>query len=312
MSMITLESAPEVLLPGIARILGTDYPELPILLDKIFYKQSSDMNAEYVQHVIGLGMAAIKPSGSATVADGGQMGTFLRYTLKPPTIGLMYSVTREILEDNLYPADFRLANLGLAKSTNAFLNVLGHAIFNNAATADPSIGGDGVAFAGTHQVRMSGGSGFAGSYSTTTTIPQSLSEASLIQAVQTIPATYVDNRGLYMQIKANTLMCHNNKHAIAMRLLGAQGQPDVISNNPNVLPFMNGGIKDLIVSPYFTNQNAWYLTTDQKGFCNVKRKPFEITMYPDFKTDNLEIKSYCREGFFLVDCRGAWLQLATA
>jgi hypothetical protein len=301
---INLGSIAHQLLPGLMAVDGK-YKEVPLEFDSIYTRKQSNLNFERSLQARYLGIAQLKADGGATVFDNNS-GDRWEYNMQPINAGLGYTITRNALADGLYKDSFTPSNLGLQNSMRAFWNTQAAYVFNAASTYIQGSGGSGQPLLSTsHPVDT-------GTFANTSSTPQSLSEASLISAIISIPQTFVDQAGLFIDVHGEKLLVPWNLRATALRLLKTELRPNTANNDINVIPMLHGGIDDLVVSRYLTSNYAWFLTTSVKGFIHIEREPFESDMFVDFDTDNLKVKCYERAGFFWNDPRSVYGQMATA
>jgi len=301
---INLASIFQELKPGLMAVTGK-YKEVPLEFDKIFEKRSSIMNTEYSTQARFLGIAQLKQDGG-TVAYENLAGDRYTYNMQPTGAGLGYVITRNALADGLYKDTFTPTNLGLQNSMRAYGNTQAAYIFNAASTYNSLIGGDGVALLSTSHPLDSG------TWANTSSTPQSLSEASLIAAIKAIPQTFVDQAGLYIDVQSEKLLIPWNLRDVALRLMKSELRPGTAQNDPNVIPYLHGGLTELVTSRYLTSNYPWFLITNVKGLIEIEREEFETDMWVDFDTDNLKVKCYERKGFFYNDPRAVYGQMATA
>lgn len=301
---INLAAISKQLYPGLMHVSGK-YKDVFLELDKVYTKKQSFMNQEFVLQARYTGMAAQKKDGQAVTYDN-MSGDRYTYAMQPIGAGIGTVWTRQALADGLYKDAFSPTNIGLQNSMRSFWNVQSASVFNLAATYNNAVGGDGKALLDTaHPVD-------GGSFPNTTSIPQSLNEGSLVAAIKAIPQTFVDQAGLFIDVKAEKLLIPWNLRDVALRLLEADLRPSSAENDPNIIHRLHGGISDLITCRYLTSPYAWFLLTDVDGFMDIQREPYEMDMFCDFDTDSLKIKNYERRGFFNCDPRAVYGQLATA
>ncbi len=300
---INLASIYNELKPGLMGITGK-YKEVPLELEDVFVKRQGYMNQEFSAQARYTGIGQLKNDGQAVAYDNSP-GDRWTYNMRPIGAGLGYVVTRNALADGLYKDEFPFQNLGLQNSMRAFWNTQAAYLFNAASTYDPNTGGSGQPLLSTaHPID-------GGSFANTSSTPQSLSEASLIAAIKTIPTTFVDQAGLFIDVLPETLLFPWNLRDVALRLLQSELRPGTANNDPNIIHDLNGRIRPKVCR-YLTSQFAWFLLTSVKGFIEIEREPFEMDMWVDFDTDNLKVKCYERKGYFWNDPRSVYGQMATA
>lgn len=301
---INLASIYQQLLPGLMAVDGK-YKEVPLELDKVFVTKQSIMNMERSVQSRFLGIAALKVDGGSVVYDN-QSGDRFIYNMQPIGAGIGYVITRNALADGLYKDTFTPNNLGMQNSMRAFWNTQAAYLFNTASTYNANIGGDGVALLSTaHPID-------GGTFANTSSSPQSLGEGSLISAIKAVPKSFVDQAGLFIDVTTEDLIIPWAQRDVALRLIKSELRPGTANNDPNVIPILHGGIRNIITGRYLTSDYPWFLTTSVKGLIKIEREPFESDMNVDFDSDNLKVKCYERACYTYNDPRCLYGQMATA
>ena len=302
---LNISAIQDELKPGLAAVEGR-YKMVPLELQDVFTTRQSYMNQEFTTYMRHPGVAAIKVDGQSVVYDN-QSGQRYKYNMRPIGAGLGYIMTRNFLADNLYRSEFDPMNLGLQDSMREFWNIQSAYLFNTATTYDTSSGGTGQPLLSVSHPTD------AGTFANTSSTPQSLSEASLLAAEKAIPTTFLNQAGLHINVKPETLMVSWNNIDVAKRLELAELRPGTAQNDPNIVHDLHGPIK-VKVSRFLNSTAApgqWYLLTNVKGFICFEREPFEMDMFPDFDSDNLKVKCFERKGYFWNDPRSVYGQMAT-
>ena len=289
----------DLLLPGLSSVRGL-YKEQDEQWSRLFTTKSANMAFERSAQMRYLSAARVKAEGANTYADNNAGERFV-YNTQMYAVGILYFITREAIEDNLYEKQFKPANLGLQKSYKETKNIFGADIFNSGTTVIQGLGGDGKAlFATDHPVDT-------GTFANKPTIDVELNESSLLNAQTTIPVTFVDQAGLQNNIRARTLLVPPQLEPTAIRLTKAVLRPGTSDNDPNAIAYTMGGIPDgYAFNTYLTNEAAWFLLTDAEGLIHYDRTPFEMDMFVDDNTDNLGVKCYGRYAFTYEDPRAAY------
>lgn len=299
---INIASIRDLLLPGLLDVTGK-YRQIERQWSKVFKTYQSNMQLERTVQARYLPMAVLKLEGAGTTFDNNSGERYV-WNMEPIEAGLGYAITRKAIDDNLYQSAFMPTNLGLNKSFSEFWEVEAAGIFNNAATYDPNLGGDGQALLSTaHPYDL-------GTWANTTTVQMDLNEASLTTGQKSIRKNFVDEAGLKVRARAQLLAIPVDLEDVAIRLTQTELRPGTGNNDVNVVNRMSGGIpKGYAVFDYFTNTRGWFLKTDIDGLIHLQRVAYETDMFCDFSTDNLLVKGYERGGFFFNDPRCVWGQL---
>jgi hypothetical protein len=295
---IALGQIKDLLLPGLMEITG-EYKDLPNFYSKIFNKKKSNMQIERSAAVRYVGLPSLKNEGGATAFDNNAGQRFV-YNFEPFEVGLGYAITRKAIDDNLYKGQFKPTQLGLNKAFNQFKEREAAAIFNNAFTYDNTIGGDGKAMCATDHPYD------GGTWANRPTIDLDLNEGSLLAAQTSVRQNFVDEAGLKVYARAETLIVPLQLEAIAIRLLKSELRPGTANNDVNAILSLSGGISKYVAWDYLTSQRSWYLTTNIEGLIHLERVSYETDMQVDFVTDNLLVKGYERYGFFYNDPRAVY------
>lgn len=292
---IALGQIKDLLLPGLMSITG-EYKDLPNFYAKIFKKHKSNMQIERSAAVRYVGLPQLKTEGGATAFDNNAGERFI-YNFEPFEVGLGYAITRKAIDDNLYKAQFKPTQLGLNKAFNQFKEREAASVFNNAFTYDSTIGGDGVALCSASHPYD------GGTWANRPSTDLDLNEGSLLAGQTAVRQNFVDEAGLKVYARAETLVVPLQQEAVAIRLLKSELRPGTANNDVNAILSLSGGLNKYIAWDYLTSQRAWFLTTNVEGLIHLERVSYETDMQVDFVTDNLLVKGYERYGFFYNDPR---------
>lgn len=284
----------ELLWPGIADIWANEYNDYPALYTKIFEIKSSDKRFEKEQGVTGLPLASIKDEGNAIPYIDPFQGFQKEYV--NVTYGIGSIVTREMYEDDQYNYINTIPKM-LARSmrqteeTTSF-NHLNRG-FNAAFT-----GADGQSlFSASHP--LVGG----GTFSNQLAVAADLTQTSLEQMLQDIMDA-VDDQQLKIRLMPKCLVVPTQLNFRARKLLESDYVTGSADNDKNPIP---GLFEDLVVSPYLTDDDAWFVRTDSpNGLTHFWRRRAEVTRDNEFDTENLKFKNTARWDNAWTDPRGAW------
>lgn len=294
----TTGNFPELLWGGIAKIWGISYNEYPAIYSQFFEKESSDKAFEKEQQITGFPLAGIKEQGDEVPFSQMYQGGQKEYRHLTYAIGA--SVTREMVEDDQYGVIRKIPKL-LARSLREVEEVTTHSVLNNGFTA-PSSGGtqtvDALALFTTAHTLLNGTTG-----SNTLTTAADLTQTSLETALQAI-MDMTDDQGLKMAAKPKTLIVPTNYNFLARKILETQEVVGSNNNDKNIVANMN---LKLVVSPYITDSDSWYIVTDvPNGLKFYTRREAELDRDNDFGTDNLKIKTSKRYSYGITDWRGVY------
>lgn len=279
MSVITSASHPKALWPGVKRWWGLEYKKHEPIWPKLFIKLTSDKAYEEDVETIGFGLLSRKDQNGAIVYDTAQQGTVSRYN--HITYGLGYQVTLEELRDNQYEKVSFKRTSRLARSVYETEEVIHANVFNRAFNTSFT-GGDGKAMIVSDHPNANG------SQSNVLTTAADLSEASLEDLAIQISDS-VDSRGLRFSNKPRTLLVPNALQFEAHRIVKSVLQNDTANNAINVLKMLNTFSGGIVVNPYLTDTDAYFVTTDcDDGLTHYTSWEAEFDKDNDFETKNLK------------------------
>lgn len=287
MAVITRSAHPDALWPGVFEWFGLSYKEQPETYPKLFDTNPSSKHMEIIAESTQFGLAPEKPEGSNIQYDEAREGTKSTFTHK--AYGLGYIVTREENEDGQYDALSRARARALAFSMRKTKEIIHWNILNNAFSGS-YVGGDGVALCSTaHPTR-------SGNQANKLSVDADLSEASLEDACKDI-MNYKNARGLRIQASPRGLVIPVNEMFNAERYLNSTLRAGTANNDLNAINSMNVFKDGVIVSPYLTDTDAWFITVDiggDKGLKSFSRRDIDFGKDEDFGTENARAKSTMR------------------
>jgi len=245
----------------------------------------------------GFGLAPEKSEGGAVSYDTARQGFTTRYT--PIVYALGFTITREMMEDDLYDTIGKGKAQALAFSMRQTKEVVAANIYNRAFTA-AFAGGDGKELCSTVHPNVAGGS-----WSNELATPADLSEAALEQACIDI-AGFTNDRGLTIAVRPKQLIISRQNIFEAKRILGSDGRVGTAENDLNAIKSL-GSIPEIVTNHYLTDVDAWFIRTDVKnGMKYFERRGDEFTMDNDFDTENAKFKATGRYVFGWTDPRGVY------
>lgn len=297
--IIITGSFTQALRPGIDTWFGDEYKDYEPLYSKIFEVVTPD-NRSYVEDamVSGLGLMVVKDQAQGVRYDAAKQGISPRYD--HVAYGLGFIITMEMLEDGLAMSKAERFTRQLKRSALKTRETIAHQTLNRAFTSGYTMtNGDGSVLCSTsHATR-------GGNQSNKLSVDADLSEAALEQAKIDIDATK-DDRGLKVHPLVKSLIVSSSDQFNAHRILNSVGRVATADNDPNALKDM-GVVKNLVVSPYLTDSDAWFLTTDvSRGLIFNNRKDPTMTSDNDFDTENAKFKCIMRFSCGWTDFRGVY------
>ena len=294
---ISRAQALKELLPGLNALFGLEYKKYENEHTEIYDTESSERSFEEEQKLSGFGAAPVKSEGSAITYDNAQESFTARYTHE--TIAMGFAITEEAMEDNLYDSLSARYTKALARAMAYTKQVKAAAPLNTGFTS--FLGGDGVTLFSTTHPTVSG--------TTNSNRPGTdvdLNETALEQAVIDI-AAFKDERGLLIAARPRKLIVPPSLMFVATRLLETEMRVGTADNDLNALR-SNGSIPGgYAVNHYFTDTDAWFLTTDvPNGMKHFERTAMVTAMDGDFDTGNVRYKARERYSFGVSDPLGIY------
>lgn len=284
---------------GLNAVFGKTYKRHPEIWRQLFEVVTSSKAFEEEVMSIGLGLVPVKDEGAGVAYDSGADSFVARYDHL--TYALAFAITQEAEEDGLYGSLGARYSKALANSVQETKEVNGHAVFNNGFTAGAFAGGDGVALFSTAHPLFGGGT-----LSNKLATPADLAEASLEDALNQI-GLWTDDRGLQLNILARRLAVPTSLRFTAFRLLESPYRPGTGDNDRNAINGMDMFPGGTVVSPYFTDTDAWFILTDcDDSLKSFERKKLERGMEGDFESGNVRYKARFRQSWGWSDWRGAF------
>lgn len=233
-------------------ILFDAQKENPVTWRDLFNVKTSDRKFERVMSVTGVGDIPEKGEGApytSSVIRPGWTKDFLHVEF-----GAMFEVTETALEDDQYD---QLAQNGrwFMFASRVVEEKRAALIYNNGFTTEQSP--DGVSIFNAAHVLKGGGTA-----RNTLASAADLSATSLEQALIDLQTeTKVEAGQIVAPATSLTLAVHPQNEFQAHRLINSQLRPGVADNDVNALKKRNWNV---IVNPYFTDPDAWFLQDSNK------------------------------------------------
>lgn len=289
---------PKGLWPGVNVWWDEAAKATPQYAPLMFKKEKSTKNYEEYAQSIGLGLAVVKPEGSAITFDAMQQGFITRGTNVAYGLGII--TTHEELQDNLY---VKLTKGRTEKLRRAFAetkNINATNIFNRAFTATYA-GGDGVSLLHEAHPNFTGGI-WGNKLPVDSALSQVALEDMLILMMQS-----KDDRGYIEPLMGDKLIVHPSNYFNAERILKTPKAVGTVNNdiNPiNTEGLLRGG---LVSNPYLTATGPWFITTNaQDGLIWQEREAINIWEDNDADTRNFKVAAYERYTFLWANPRGCY------
>lgn len=296
--IITTGAHPKALWPGVYAWWGIKYNEHPLECLELFEQRNSgEQSYEELVESTGTGLAPIKVQGDSISYDSMAQGTISRFT--HVTYGLGAIITREAIEDNLYPKLGKQFAGALAFSMRQTKENVAAGVYNRGFNSNFP-GGDGQAMISKTHPSLSG------SQSNHITVSADFSEIALESLLIQV-ADAKNSRGLRLSLMPQTLHIPPQLIFDAERVLSSTLQSGTSNNDVNALNSLNkmpGGIK---VNHYLTDPDAWFIRTNcPEGMLQFNRRAVEMTQDNDFDTENAKMKTTERYSLGVNDWRGIY------
>ena len=294
-------SVSRLLQDGVGVVFGNELKEFMTKFDKMFKMLSSEKNFEVNVQLEGFNRASSKAEGDNLQFDSRRQGFTPKYV--HTTFAKGYVVTKEALTDELY-GQLNDGARALARCMRITKELEGAGVYNNGFdSAITMIDGDGSELFNT--AHSNGPSG--GTYSNRLAVDADLTEASL-EDLLAIVQTTDDARGLPAMLQAQRLIvAAGNNSFNAQRILNSVLQNDTGNNATNAIRDMNAVRDGWMSSPYLTDTDAWFLTTDApNGLKYYTRWAVEFGQDNAFASSNARFKADERYSFGWDDARGAF------
>jgi hypothetical protein len=271
MGIVTTANFSKALYPGVSEWFGDEYNKWDEIYSKVFEtKRSMRAFEEDVQRT-GLGLASEKGEGQAPTFDSDEQSYITRYA--PIVYALGIKVTREMVEDNLYDSVGQEWTRMLASSGRETKEII-HANVLNRAFTSTYAGADGKELCATDHPNWTGGT-----WKNELTTAAPLSEASIEQAVIDI-GNWTNDRGQRVRAQIKQLIVPKELEFEATRILKTVYRTDTSHNDISAI-YALGKVPKMLVNPYMTNTNDWFLQTNvRNGLKTIQRRD------PEFTTDN--------------------------
>jgi phage major head subunit gpT-like protein len=268
--------------PGLFSFMSSSFQSRPAFWSQITNVKSSRRAYEESAYYTGLGLVPEKPEGEPIGYDDFIQGPTKRWSHK--TYGLGVRITEEMIEDALYPdipTEMSDMTKELGHSAKETIEVLVHDIYNGTTKT----AGDGVAVFSTAHTKLGGGT-----WSNLLSPAADLAVASLRQAIVEMENT-TDDRSKQQVVKPKILMVAPQEEWTAREILNSAYDPESAENAINPLQSRN---LQLIVNPYLTDADAWFLIADQNPFITYMRRKVKFAKDGDFETGDAKFKTSFR------------------
>ncbi len=295
MAAITRAQLLKELLPGLNALFGLSYKQYENQHTQIYETENSDRSFEEEVKLSGFANAPVKAEGAPLAYDSAQESYISRYTHE--TIAMVFSLTEEAVEDNLYDSLSARYTKALARAMAYTKQVKAAAVINTGFSVN---GGDGVPLFSASHPLVSGG--VNSNLGTAADLSETTLEAAVIQINQ-----WTDERGLLIVAKPVKLIVPPQLQFVATRLLETEQRVGTADNDLNAIKSNGIFPQGYVVNNYLTDPNGYFIKTDvPNGMKHFVRVAMKTGMDSDFDTGNARYKARERYSFGYSDHLGMW------
>jgi phage major head subunit gpT-like protein len=273
----------KAVVPGLFSFMSSSFSENAPYWKKLVTIKPSRRSYEESAYYAGLGLLPEKPEGEAISYDDFIQGPTKRWSHVTRALGVR--ITEEMIEDSLYPdipSEMSDMTKELGRSARETIEILVHDAYNGVTKT----AGDGLAiFSDTH-TKLGGGT-----WSNLLTPAADLTATSLKAGIQNLENT-TDDRSKQQVIRPKTLMVAPAFEWTARELLNSAYDPESANNAVNSIQSRN---LQLLVNPYLTDDDAWFLLADKNPLITFMRRKVRFAKDGDFETGDAKFKTSFRQ-----------------
>lgn len=276
----------EDLWPGIQKWFGNAYTEWEPIWSRLVTEYQSDKQFEKYQGITEYGLAAVKSQGGGISYADPYQG--FQQEILNVTYGLGSTITYEMMRYDQYRL-FNKIPEQLAKSIRRTEETVVHNLLNNGFTTatSPTRTADGQPLFSTGHILVAA---TGTTVSNTPSTAADFSQTALEQAYIDI-GRFVDDQGLPIVVNATRLVVPVESQHLARKVL--QTEYEVGSGNNTINPVANARMPlDLVITPYLTDTDSWYIKTDvDDGLVFQEVDPVQLDRDNEFDTKNLKFSA---------------------
>lgn len=276
----------EALWPGIQEWFGNDYKEYDAIYPSLVKTVSSDKQFEKYQGITEFGLAGVKAQGAGVPYRDPYQG------FQKEIVNINYAIgstiTYEMMRFEQYNL-FQQIPQQLAKSVRRTEETVVHQILNNgfSTAATPSLTADGVSLLNTAHVLVAAtGTTLANTPSTQADLSQTAIEQAGIDI-----GRFVDDQNLPIVVNATKLIVPTESQFLARKI--TMTEYEVGSGNNTINPVSTSRFPmDLVITPYLTDVDSWYIRTDRDdGIVFQEVDAVSLDRDNEFDTKNLKFSA---------------------
>jgi hypothetical protein len=278
----------EDLWPGIMKWFGDSYNDWPTLWDKVVEIHQSDKQFEKFQGITNFGLAGVKDQGASIPYRDKYQG-FPREIINL-TYGIGTTITYEMQRYDQYDK-FKSLPQQLAQSVRKTEETLVFNLLNNgfSTATNPTLTADGLSLFNSAHLLVAANNV---TQRNTPATASDLSQSALEQADIDI-ASFVDDQNLPSQFMAKKIIVPIASKNLVRKIL--ETEYEVGSGDNTINPMANvrsNAPLEIIVSPWLTDSDAWFIKTDQPdGLVVTDVDPVMLDRDNEFDTKNLKFSA---------------------
>lgn len=276
----------EELWPGIMGHFGDSYEDWEPLWEKIADVHQSDKQFEKFQGITNYGLAGIKDQG-AGIPYRDKFQGFNREIINV-AYGIGSTITYEMMRYEQYDK-FKSIPTQLAKSVRKTEETIVFGQLNNgfSTATTPTLTADGLSLFNSAHLLVAANNV---TQRNTPATAADLSQTSLEQMYIDV-SNFVDDQNLPIVVKPMRLIVPTASQHLARKILGTEYE--VNSGNNTINPVSSARMPlDLVISPWLTDTDAWFVKTDEEdGIVFTDVDPVMLDRDNDFDTKNLKFSA---------------------
>jgi len=280
----------EALWPGIMKWFGDSYEDYAPIWEKLVDIHQSDKQFEKYQGITNYGLAGIKDQG-AGIPYRDKFQGFPREIINF-FYGIGSTITYEMMRYDQYDKFTKIPQQ-LAQSVRKTEETVVHNLLNNgfSTATNPTLTADGLSlFNANHRLVAANNVTQRNTPATAADLSQTALEQMYIDV-----SRFVDDQNLPIVITPKKLIVPSESQHLARKIL--QTEYEVNSGNNTINPVSSARMPlELIVTPYLTDTDAWFVKTDEADglvFQNVD----EVMLDRDNDFDTKNLKFSAMRGF---------------
>lgn len=276
----------EDLWPGIQKWFGDSYKDWEPIWEKLVDTVQSDKQFEKYQGITNYGLAGVKDQGSGIPYRDKYQG-FPREIINV-TYGIGSTITYEMMRYDQYNL-FQSIPQQLGKSVRKTEETVVANLLNNgfSTATNPTLTADGLSlFNANHRLVAANNI----TQKNTPATAADLSQTSLEQMYIDV-SNFVDDQNLPIVVKPMRLIVPTASQMLARKIM--ETEYEVNSGNNTINPVSSSRMPlDLVISPWLTDSDAWFVKTDEKdGLVFQEVDQVMLDRDNDFDTKNLKFSA---------------------